>query len=69
MIWNPRKVTLDILSSNNSWLSNRVSSIKTNLHFILVNIYGPTTNHAKYKYWMKLVLSSTTIVINSFVGW
>ena len=46
MIWNPRKVSLNILSSNNSWLS-----IKTNLNFILVNIYGPTNNYAKKYLW------------------
>ena len=38
IIWNPRKVILNILKSSLSWISSRVKSIKTNLQFILIHI-------------------------------
>lgn len=55
-IWNPSKVSLDILNSNKNWLSSRVKSIKTNLQFILVNIYGPTYNTDKKLLWDEITL-------------
>lgn len=42
MIWNPRKVTLNVLKSNNLQMSSKIKSIKTNLQLILIKIYGPT---------------------------
>jgi exonuclease III len=30
MIWNPRKVNLNSIQSNNSWMSSRIKSIKNN---------------------------------------
>ena len=44
MIQNPKKVILNILNSNNSWMSSRVRTLKTNIQFILVNIYGQIYN-------------------------
>lgn len=51
MIWNPRKVNLNILNSNNSQMSSRIKSLKSNLQLILINIYGPTHNIDKKQLW------------------
>lgn len=51
MIWNPRKVILNILISNQSWLCSRVNRIKTNLQFLLININSPTSNSDKKNLW------------------
>lgn len=51
VIWNHRKVALDILSLNNNWISSKVQSLKSNLSFILINVYGPTSSLEKRIVW------------------
>ena len=55
-IWNQRKVTLNILSTNNNWISGLVTSLKLNLKFIIINIYSPTSNSKKNQVWEELSL-------------
>lgn len=54
MIWNPRKVNLNIINKNPSWISSRVISLKNNLEFLLINIYGPTPTLEKIKVWQEI---------------
>ena len=44
LIWDHRKVTLDILSTNNNWINGTINRLKSNLELILINVYGPTRN-------------------------
>ena len=53
-IWNHRKVTVDILNVRNNWISGTVKSLKSNLKFILVNFYGPTSNLEKKETWEEI---------------
>ena len=54
VIWNHRKVTLNILKSNNNWINGLVKSVKSNLKFILINIYGPVSNIQKKLVWEEI---------------
>ena len=56
IIWNPRKVTLNILKSSPSWINSKIKSIKTNLQFVLINIYGPIHNLDKKVIWEQISL-------------
>ena len=47
VIWNHRKISLDILSSNNNWICGLVNNIKSNIKLILFNIYGPISTPKK----------------------
>ena len=67
IIWNPRKVILNGLNSNNSWMSSRIKSIKTNLQLILINIYGPTHNIDKKNLWEEIILFIKNIIMNVFL--
>lgn len=42
IIWNPQKVNLSIINKASNWMSCSVSSLKNQVSFILINIYGPT---------------------------
>ena len=44
IIWNPRKVILNIIKSRHSWINNKIKGIKSNLQFILINVYGLIQN-------------------------
>ena len=39
IIWNLRKVILNIIKSRHSWISSKIKAIKSNLQYILINIY------------------------------
>lgn len=53
-IWNHRRVTLEILSMNSNWISGVVTSMKSNLKFILINIYGRISNIEKRVVWEEI---------------
>ena len=54
VIWNLRKVNLDILSLNNNWVSCKCHSLKSNLSFIIINVYGPCINLEKRRVWNEI---------------
>ena len=43
IIWNSKKVDLKYLVNNSNWLCASVQSLKSNMKFILINIYGPNS--------------------------
>ena len=51
IIWNTRKVILNIIKSRHSWISSKIKIIKSNLQFILINIYGLIQNSDKKVLW------------------
>ena len=63
ILWNPRKVDLNIISLNTNWMSGWVQSLKSDLKFIIINIYGPITNLSK-----RLVWEEIGSFINNFKG-
>ena len=50
-IWNNRKVSLDILTSKNNWISGLAHSVKSDIKFILFNIYEPISDLEKKLVW------------------
>ena len=53
-IWNHRKISLDILTSKNNWVSGLVNSVKSNIKLILFNIYGLVSNLEKKIVWKEI---------------
>lgn len=53
-IWNHRKISLDILTSKNNWISGLVNSVKSNIKYILFNVYGPVSNLEKRTVWKEI---------------
>lgn len=51
LFWNPRMVSIDLLNISNNWISGSVQSMKSDLKFILINVYGPISNLEKKEVW------------------
>lgn len=49
LIWDPRLVAFNLLSKSPNWMCGRVNNIKSNINFVLFNIYGPIQNKDKKK--------------------
>ena len=47
ILWDPRKVSINILNSSNNWISGKVQSLKSDLNFMIINVYGPVNNTSK----------------------
>ena len=58
IFWNPRKVSLCCLYQCHNWISASIKSLKSDLQFILINVYGPINYGDKKKFGMRLVGSS-----------
>ena len=39
--------SINILNINSNWISGNVQSLKSDLNFIIINIYGPISNARK----------------------
>ena len=63
LIWNHRKINLDILISKNNWISGLVNSVRSNIKFILFNVYGLVSNIEKKQFGRKLVITWKVIKI------
>ena len=51
IIWNSKKVDLHYLKGNSNWMCARVQSLKSDLNFILINVYGPNSGIGKKEIW------------------
>lgn len=54
VLWNKKKVSINIININNNWLCSMVKSIHSDLKFILCNIYGPVYTGEKSKVWKEI---------------
>lgn len=54
ILWDLRKVSFKILNSSNNWISGKVQSLKSNLNFIIINVYGPVSNTDKKLVWEEI---------------
>ena len=54
IIWNPRLINMEVLSLQVNWMGMRVTSTKTNLQLVLINIYGPTSIEDKLSVWNEI---------------
>ena len=54
LIWNPRRVDIHCLEFSNNWICARVQNLKSDLKFILINIYGPISHLGKKIVWDEL---------------
>ena len=61
VFWNPKKVLLSCLNHFPNCISSSVKSLKSNLQFILINVYGPISYMDKKMSRLKLVISFSTL--------
>ncbi|GLJ49857.1 hypothetical protein SUGI_1059430 [Cryptomeria japonica] len=54
IIWDLRQVSFNLIRKTPNWMCGRVVSIKSNLNFTLINVYGPTQTHAKKQVWEEI---------------
>ena len=54
IIGNPQEVNLSILDKNSNWMSYKVTSLKSNVKFLLINIYGPIPSADKISVWREI---------------
>lgn len=57
ILWDPRKVIVTTLQKYDNWMTVDVNSLKSNLKFMLTNIYGPISNEEKRKVWQEVQTS------------
>ncbi|GLJ43038.1 hypothetical protein SUGI_0893330 [Cryptomeria japonica] len=54
IIWDPRSILFSFMESHNNWMSERVTSLKNNLDFVIINLYGPILNEDKKRVWEEI---------------
>ena len=54
IIWNPRQISTELLSSQANWMGARINSSKTDLKIIIINVYGPTPTADKLAVWKEI---------------
>ncbi|GLJ26058.1 hypothetical protein SUGI_0499910 [Cryptomeria japonica] len=61
VIWNPRIASFLSSYKSPNWVCGRVNNIKSNLKFLLFNIYGPIQSKDKKKTWEEIDQFLTSI--------
>ena len=61
IIWNPKKVDLLPLKNSSNWMCVRVQSLKSDLNFILINVYARNSPLGKKVVWNEL----SSVFLNS----
>ena len=54
ILWDPRKVSINNLNNSNNWISGKVQSLKSDLKFTVINVYGPVNNISKKLVWNEI---------------
>ena len=54
IFWNARKVSLCCLYQCHNWISASIKSLKSDLQFILINVYGPISYGEKKQVWNEI---------------
>ncbi|XP_059073249.1 uncharacterized protein LOC131874050 [Cryptomeria japonica] len=68
IIWDPHSILLSPLVSNLNWMSGRVTCLKNNLDFVIVNMYGPILNDDKKRVWEEIKNFTSTLSQVCFIG-
>lgn len=61
IIWDPRNIGFSLLESRGNWISGRVTSLKHKLDFPIINVYGPTLNEDKRRFWKEIKESTNSL--------
>ncbi|GLJ44304.1 hypothetical protein SUGI_0927260 [Cryptomeria japonica] len=54
IIYDPCCILFSFIESHNNWMSGRVTSLKNNLDFVIINVYGPILNEDKQRVWEEI---------------
>ena len=56
LIWDPRKVDVKNTHCTKNWISGKVHSLKSDLNFTIINVYGPISHTEKLSTWNEIGL-------------
>ena len=69
IIWNPRQINIELLSSQTNWMGARITSTKSNLQTIIVNVYGPSLPTDKLIVWKEISdFIHSMLLVNIIIG-
>ena len=54
ILWDPRKVNINIINCTKNWISGKAHSLKSDLNFTIINVYGPIKNTDKLTIWNEI---------------
>ena len=67
IIWNPRQISIELISSQTNWMGARISSTKSYIKFVIINIYGPTPIADKLAVWEEISAFIKTLPQESII--
>ena len=56
ILWDPRKVNVNNIYCTKNWISGKVHSLKIDLNFTILNVYGSINNTEKLTTWNEIGL-------------
>lgn len=54
IIWRNSMVAFTCLSKMENWMADRVRTLRFNLEFIIINVYGPIPTEKKKSMWQEI---------------